>query len=286
MTNPFSVVCDLSDRERWLKERLTGLGSSDSSILVLGRRYERTPLDLYLEKVGMAKHAPENELIHWGQEMERIVAARYATEVAGAPCRKNEKLLRSMEWPFLLATVDYWLPEFLGPLEIKTSGTIWDGVPRAVWVQVQHQLAVTGHEGGAVAVMAGGPGGLRFFHREIARDEEFIREELVPLCSEFWRCVMEREAPAPSEHDSRALKRLYPDPDPEVVVTLDGEWTRVDEALVDAKRRAKEASDEAAQLENRIKAEMGEAGSAVLPSGVQYAWSKGKARRLIRREPK
>lgn len=287
MTAAYEFVCYTDSREKWLEARRTGIGSSDAPVLMTGRHFGRTPLDVFCEKVGTAPATRESEQMEWGQAMEPVLLGRWM-HVTGRRAFLFGQMIRSTRWPFMLSTPDGWeCAGSDGVLEIKTSGQPWDdGVPRGVWIQVQHQLAVTGFEKGAVACLAGGFGGLRFMHAEIERDEEFIAD-LVLACSIFWNRVIDVEPPGAGPHDSAALSRLYPEPEEDApALQLGEEWLAKDEALQLLEGARKNSVSEIDGIKNELKQAMGKAGAtvAILPDGTQYRWSKGKRRRLTRRE--
>ena len=84
-----------------------------------------------------------------------------------------------------------------GSLEVKTTHfmkrDLWEGgeVPARVFVQVQHQLAVSGLPHSHVACLIGGQ---KFTWLTIARDEEFIGH-LTGIEAKFWQQVQDRVPP-------------------------------------------------------------------------------------------
>lgn len=300
----YEVVCPTVPRDRWLEARRTGIGASESPILILGKHYGRTPLDLYMEKVGTAEERDDAERMEWGRALETEIGTKLIVQRCLRPWSAPLKgpiedvgtpsLLRSTRWPFLLCTPDFLMGR-RAPwgwqkvvTEFKTSGRPWDdGLPRAVWIQVQHQLAVTGLQRGYVGALLGGFEGFHFESHEVVRDDVFIVEELVPACEAFWRCVTDQTPPVAGVGDSKALTRLYPSSEVvEEMIHVEGGWLEEDEALVDLERHAREIKQSVEEIRGRIKSAIGQARGIVLPNGVQYVRASGKAFRLIRKEPK
>jgi putative phage-type endonuclease len=212
----------LEDRQAWIEARSNGIGASESPILILGRLYGRTASDLWAEKVGVRD--PENlddeEHIKLGKAIEAIAGKLFEDEY-GASCYRSEVQYRSKRWPFLTCTPDYWLvqegdDEVSAIVEVKAPGMVepWieEGVAldtrqAHVWVQVQHQLAVTGLERAFAFAIGGSFHGLKMPWVPIDRDDAFIDAHLVPTCARFWEWVERDEQPDPDE--TAAWARVY-----------------------------------------------------------------------------
>ena len=152
-----------AQREAWLQERRTGVGSSDAPCLI-GLGY-KSPADIYRLKVGEDEYDPPRGRLLRGLALEDTVAAMYAEAM---DCRVTPgRLVRGPDgWQ--IASVDRIVAPhpgrdgFEGILELKTTdyfGDDWgrpmsDEVPRGHWVQVQHQLGVTGEGWADVAALA------------------------------------------------------------------------------------------------------------------------------------
>ncbi|MGB0964003.1 MAG: hypothetical protein ACPGVY_15055, partial [Mycobacterium sp.] len=82
-----------------------------------------------------------------------------------------------------------------------------------------------------------------------------------------------------------ALNRLYPEPEPDKCIALDGEFIDLDEELVGITERLKRDTHRSEEIKNGIRAAMGDAIEAVIPNGVAYRNVKhGRGKRLIRKE--
>lgn len=159
------------DRLPWLRMRHRGLGASEVGA-ALGFKPGWTSQDVWEEKTGPApvEDVVLNEAAEWGKALEdpiaREVARRHPQLGKLVP---SPGLLRHREHPWMLATVDRLLApsgQRYAPvhavLEVKAVSVRgfkrdWnDGVPPAVFLQVQQQLAVTGLPVAYVAVLIGG----------------------------------------------------------------------------------------------------------------------------------
>lgn len=136
------------ERRAWLAARQHGIGSSDAPNLV-GVGY-RTAADVYRQKTEEVPEAamhPKGVLLR-GMMLEPIVAQMYAEkmDVALDKCDMIGHPLR----PWQMASPDYQRPD-RRRVEMKTCSS-WDGygddgsdvVPLGYFVQVQHQMGVSG----------------------------------------------------------------------------------------------------------------------------------------------
>lgn len=274
-------VCLRADEEAWLAARRTGIGSSDAPVLVLGRAYGRTPLDLFMEKVGTIPPVrPESEGMKWGRTLQQGAIDQLCDEANLVHFLTPEALYRNRERPWLLSTPDCWLASALeveGPQtcgEVKLRGVLdWDeGLPEFERIQAQHQMMVLGLPFCYVAALGGGYGGMRFLWARVERDEAFINGCLIPLCESFWMCVQAKEPPPVGPDDSKAVAALAGTPIEGKVIQLDASWIEHADELAEAEVEAAEACKVVETLKNGIKLAMGDAVEAVLPNGVRFAY--------------
>jgi len=271
----FEVVCDGRDRERWLEERRTGVGSSDAPA-ILGVSPFSSPLAVYSEKLGLTEDREATEAQRWGHLLEPLIAEEFARE-AGREVRMAGQLLRSKATPWQLSTLDATQEcadhEGPGLLEIKATGFRigdWtEGVPEHVFVQVQHQFAVTGMRWGSVAVLQGG---CKLLWTDVERDDDFISRLLLPAESEFWRRVLAQEPVAPdgSAASREALRALYPS-DSGAVVELPGEFVALDDERCELKEQVKDIEARIEWIDQQLKAAIGGAQLGLLANGARYA---------------
>lgn len=266
---------DQAALEAWLAERRNGIGGSDAPAAI-GESPWKSPLALYCDKIGIAEPVADNEKMEWGRLLEPVVAAKYARET-------NREIIDhgrfAIQWskthPFMFATLDRVVRcpnRGEGLLECKTTGAHheeeWEsGVPRLPWIQVQHQLAVTGHAWASVAVLIGGQ---IFRYMDIERDQAFI-DSLIEDEAKFWSRVQQLDPPQPdgSWASKEALDRMFPQ-DNGKIVALGGEFIDLDLELLAVKQDLKSLEQRKSEMEQRIKAAIGEAAIGVLPNGVKY----------------
>jgi putative phage-type endonuclease len=103
----FEVLCDSTvDEERWLQMRMLGIGASESaSIQGISPWVSRYALWALKTKRITPQDLSDNEAVFWGKRLEWPIIAGYAerTKRAVVPFAL---LIRSIRWPWLLATPD------------------------------------------------------------------------------------------------------------------------------------------------------------------------------------
>jgi len=214
--------------DKWLEVRKQGIGSSDAAA-ACGIHPFLSMLELWMIKTGrMASNidASNNNGIdgysplYWGNTLEPMVA-KYYQKHTGNKVRRINAILQHPDPDnhFMLANLDYAITgsDEVQILECKTTGEhgakLWKhGVPLYVTCQVQHQLAVTGKTAAHICVLLCGHEAKIY---KVERDERLI-ESIMEHERLFWQYVQTDTPPTPdhSESAARALKQLYPKPEP------------------------------------------------------------------------
>ena len=268
-------------KQAWLEERRKGIGGSDAAA-VLGLSRWKTPLQVYVEKLGIADDAEETEAMRMGTILEPIVAQLYQDETKRELRHPGPfTIRRSAANPFMTATLDREIlgdPRGLGVLQIKTASFYkaeeWADEPPVMYqVQLQHEIAVADAAWGSLAVLIGGQ---KFLWMDLERNDRFIWV-MIEREAEFWRRVQAQDPPDPAatKTDRELLATLYPKDSGEVVA-LPGEASAWDAQRLEAIDELKKWDAIKDAAENRIKAALGEASAGILPDGVQYTWTTSK----------
>ncbi len=194
-------------------DRLTGVGGSDAAAL-LGLSPWRTPLQLYLEKVGEGP-APEppTDAQRWGTMLEALVRQEYCN-VTGDTVTVPATMLRHPRYPWMIGHLD----------GITGSGKVYEGktarfatgwgepgtdeIPDYYLAQVQHYLMLTGADAADVAVLIHGSD---FRIYTVPADPE-LQALLVEEEGAFWQRVVNRQPPDPVtvEDAARRWRRSRP----------------------------------------------------------------------------
>jgi putative phage-type endonuclease len=283
----YDVICDAREEGPWLNERRNGVGASEAAA-ILGLNPWSSDLDVWSQKLGLTE-LEQTEQMGWGLRLEPVIARAYSDET-GRIVKRWGKLLRSKEFPFMQATPDY---RQSGPakavdpdqatlvptiLEVKNvSGPVqhWEGgVPEYVQVQVQHQLAVTGHKAASVAALLRGG---RLVWQDIDRDQHFISEILIPEIEKFWGYVERQESPPAdgSVASSRALKALFPEESGETIA-LEPEFVDLDIQRERLREDFKLLEHELRAIDNKFKQKIGDNSRGICPNGIVYTYRTTK----------
>ena len=217
-------------REDWLQFRKQGIGSSDAAA-ACGIHPYLSMLELWMIKTGRMASSIDESIegyspLYWGNTLEPMVA-KYYQEHTGNKVRRVNAILQHPDPDnhFMLANLDYAITgnDEVQILECKTAGEhgakLWKhGVPLYVTCQVQHQLAVTGKTAAHICVLICGHEAKIF---KVERDEKLIAS-IIEHERLFWQYVETDTPPTPdhSESAARALKLLYPIPEPSSKVDL------------------------------------------------------------------
>ena len=276
----------LPNRETWLVARQGVLGGSDVAALFTdedGKSLNpyKNAYELYLEKVGLeTQSVEETEAMYWGKHLEPFIATRYQAETQRLIVPLGFTICRTSLCPYLGTTPDCEIPEvdgFEGPglLSIKNVDLMrfirqkWDEaeLPPYIQIQLQAELAATGHLWGSFALLVGGN---RFRWLDVKRNDDFI-EVLIERVTEF-KARVDAQDPPPvdgSERTTSALKRLYSRENGETIVL--GDELRAVAALFErAKKDEKEANERKRLHQNQLLSAIGAAAEAKFSDGSGY----------------
>lgn len=276
--------------DEWLALRQTGIGGSDAGALIGLDRYE-SPFHLYLDKTGempdMPRPAKLERAAHWGHIHEPALAAEFArihdlkVNRIGLICHQDRR------WQ--LANLDrqvHGCPDGPCLFEAKTRSAYkasdWgesgdpEGVPDSEALQTHHYLSVTGYNHAHVGVLINGNDD-RYYR--IGADPE-LAEHLVAMEAEFWQRILDRDPPPMGRH--QALAELMS----AMWAGQEDSRLEVDTAAVEPlltrravlKEQIADAEGEIGEVENQMKALLGEHETAVGPDGAAlYTWKRNGA---------
>ncbi len=279
-------------RTEWLAARRLALGGTDVPA-VLGAHPWKSALEVWASKMhGDDRDLSGIEAVRWGNILQPVVAEEFS-ERTGRPIEAADpfKFVRHPEAP-VGTTQDYWFGWLEGDdvhsavLEIKTSGAHqserWeDGPPLEVQIQFQCQLACTGLDRGAVAVLLGGQD---FRYYDLARNDRFIAATL-ERCAEWWERHIVGDTPPPpdgSKGSASALDLLYKDKGSAIVIPIDAaHW--LDELAAAAKLTAA-AKARKGQASNHLKALLGDAAYGVVEGdGRAVSWREQSRKETVQK---
>lgn len=255
------TVEETKDRQKWLEVRNTGIGGSDAAC-ILGLSKWKSAFQIWNEKIRKVEpeDLPENEFIYWGNYHEEGVARWFCEKTGKQVCRQG--LIRSIEYPFMLASPDRMLIGENAGLECKTADKSrmyeWEGdeVPVAYYIQCQHYMAVTGCNKWYIACLIGGN---KPVYKEIPRNEEDIKA-LIEAEKYFWEhSVIAKELPPVdgSAACTKAIAKRFPGDKELPAVEMTSEYDLLCHDLKILKQEKAKMEKVIAEKENKLKLFMG-----------------------------
>ena len=254
-------------RKEWLELRKLGIGGSDAGAIA-GMNPWKSPFSVYLEKTSDdIKEVEDNERMRVGRDLEDYVARRFE-EATGKKVRRNNFMLQSEEYPFMLANVDREVMGENAVLECKTTSSYnkkeWEeGIPLHYHLQVLHYMLVGNYDKGYIACLIGNEA---FIYHEIERDEETLKY-LIEIESRFWDNLQKGIIPNPDGSDDcdNAIKEKYKySQEDEILLSVDESKFGL---LQELKEIQKDTEKKIKQIEQEIKLDLGE-----FESGTSGKW--------------
>lgn len=263
------------DRVSWLTARRDGIGGSDVSA-ILGLSPWTTPLQVWSEKVCLAESVADSYTLRRGSHMEGLLAAELNAELGRAVAPAEPFSIVTGAEPWMRYSPDGFLREngeAVALVEFKShprGASEWsEGVPAHVVAQVQHGMFVCDLPRCYVAVDLG----TEFKWAALERDPAWWPTN-EPALRAFWELVETQEPPPPTgaEGDKQTLALLYPESSAGKTIALDGSFLDLAWQLDEAKAAAKKTQAAVDEIENKIRAAMGDAERAILIDGSGWTW--------------
>ena len=248
------------NREEWKALRGKYIGGSDAAAVV-GMNPWKSAYALWAEKTGRLPGFDGNLATEVGTFLEEFVAQKFAG-VTGKRVRKSNQSWFNDRYPWAIANIDREIVGEDAGLEIKTTSEMnlkkFKGgeYPANYYCQCVRYMAVTGKKKWYLAVLVGNR---EFYWFEIQRDEEEIAA-LMAAEEAFWGHVQSGVPPLADGSESTAdtLYTLYPDSTEDGIGI--GQFETDLETLMRLKERKSELETEIGEIENRVKAHLGDCG--------------------------
>lgn len=263
---------DTSGRPDWLKQRRSGIGGSEISA-ILGLSTEKTPYDIWLDKLGRKPEAEPNEAMLAGVYNEPVAAQRYADRNRATLVKGG--FIRSLDHPFLVGTPDYidTTNNILVEIKCPASWTIksWNGeLPIMYWAQMQHYMFLTGMKSAKLVTYADG----RYYKEwPVAYDEAWYMQAIHQL-HEWWTVhIVGLEPPARTPETPEA------DADADAV-EADAAITAAYRELLQMRTLEDQIQERKDALETIIGNAMGSATVLKIDGKVAVTWKASDVRRF------
>lgn len=250
--------------EQWRELRRQGIGGSDAASIA-GQNPYRSKFTTYYDKLGQLPEQEESEAIRLGHDLEEYVAERFI-EKTGKKVKNCNYILRSKEYPFMIANVDRLIVGENAVLEVKTTRN-YDKYDYAngeynssYYTQVLHYMAVGGFQKAYIAIYELG---VDLYVIEVERTEEVETDiqSLIALEKQFWEeNIKEQIPPTPTgiENDSKFIATAYQADDELPAIDLTPLDKQLEE-IVALKAQYKALEAEIAERENSVKTTLAEA---------------------------
>jgi len=189
-----------------LEARKKGIGGSDAGA-ILGVSPWKTPLQVYMDKVGATDPIQDNDSMFWGRTLEPVIRQRYA-DVTNRKVVVPDTLITHPKFEFMIGNLD-GITSDNRVLEIKTARSAegWgepgsNEIPDSYMIQVQHYMLITAIPVADVAVLIGGSD---FRIYEVPAEPELM-ELMIEKETGFWSRVINRDPPEPITYQDMLLK--------------------------------------------------------------------------------
>jgi len=267
-------------------ERMLCIGSSDIAAIAKLIPKWRTPLDVYLEKIGEAPPQEESERMYFGKVLEEVVAQEYVRRTGkGVHC--VQETIYHDTLPFLGANVDRLINDGQGILECKTADAYvkdqWgtpgtDQIPEAYLLQVAHQAKVYENRGITYVDIAVLIGGNEFrIYRYIPN--KVLEDKITAIASNFWNNhVIPRVPPSPMTSDD--LITMYPKEGDSAAIATD-EAILILNALKDVRGEMALLSKQEEDYKNQVRSLIASAARLIDSDGRRLAsWTSQSTTRF------
>jgi putative phage-type endonuclease len=263
-----STVSQEEDEKEWLANRTKGIGGSDVGAICGVNKYSSARL-IYLKKTGQYQDSEDEfsdaalERMHFGRMLEPIVANEYVRRT-GNKVIVSPATLSHKDYPWAIANVDRLIVDDKGVpygiLECKTASEYMDeawsegDVPLSYLYQLNWYLWVTGLEYGVIACLVGGN---KFYHYEVWRNDELLKDEIFPKVDKFWnyhvKNLIEPELSG-TDADSESVANEYSEVIKGSEIVLEDETMNELSAIVkECKAKIKELEATEKEATNRLK---------------------------------
>jgi putative phage-type endonuclease len=266
-----------------LAERQQGLFSTDAAP-ALGLSKYRSPVQVWMEKIGEPMPFEESEAMKMGHIMQPVIARLYEDRQQVRVKDLQGVTVWSKDHPFMGSHFDYVTEsnnvlvecKNFHPARMKEFGEDGsDEIPMDCLVQVVHEAICFGVTRVDLAVLFGGQT-FRVFPITVQPDTV---DMLVAREESFWKRVVEKNAPDPI--DPEETRRLFPK-DNGLTVIASTDVLNAARQLSQITEQIKQAEELKARLQTVIQTGMGPASTIAAASGdVIATWKRAKDGRRI-----
>lgn len=260
-----STVRQEDDEAAWLSARTKGIGGSDIGA-ICGVSPFSSARQVYFSKTGQFEEATKPgaaslERMHFGHLLEPIVANEFAART-GKKLITVDATFRHKDYQWALANVDRLIVDDngvpYGILECKTTSEYnneeWEqgDILMSYIYQLNWYMWILDIKYGAFACLVGGN---KFYHYEVFRNDELIRDTLIPTADNFWHNnVLALHEPELQATDTDYANDTYAEVEKNSEVFLSDDATNdLARVVVECKSKIKELETTLKEAQNRLK---------------------------------
>ena len=254
-------------------DRTKGIGGSDVAA-ICGVSPWKTPLQIYLEKIGEAAGSPDNPAMAYGRMIEPVIRQWYEQHTGQAVAVPGP--LQHPRYSYLIAHLDGLTPDRVVEIKTARSSVDWgdpgsDQVPVYYQTQVQFYMMLAGRPITDLPVSFHGTAPEIYTIREDAE----IQEVLLEMCVKFWESVQKRHPPAAV--NMADITALYGRKSMAAQVLASAEVEAAVQLYAGLQRRAKSLDAEQEAVKFQILQALGEADTLIGLDGASLCtWKKSK----------
>lgn len=191
----------------WLEYRRTRIGASDAPV-IMGLSPYATPYELWMQKISGIE-VEVNQFMQRGKDLEKIALKKYM-EMTGISYM-DSPVIENKDYPWQCASLDGMTKERDLFVEIKCPGeknhekALRGEIPKNYFIQMQHQLLVTGLDLAHYFSFDGIYGIIL----DVKRDEELL-SDVFERELRFWDCLKNHVPPEMLPKDVKKYKTIIP----------------------------------------------------------------------------
>ena len=261
----YSTIQQSDDEKSWLEARTRGIGGSDVGA-ICGVSPFTSARQIYLAKTGQFPDSLKpgeaaQERMRFGNLLEPVVAEEYARRT-GAKLVTVKATLQHKEYEWAIANIDRLIVDEdgkpIGILECKTTGEYnnsdWENgeILMSYIYQLNWYMWILGIERGILACLVGGN---KFYHYDVFRNDELLRDVIIPAATSFWYDnVLALHEPELQSSDTEFANTVYSSVVKNSEITLDDDTANDLAATVyRCKAEIKELTAIMEEAQNKIK---------------------------------
>ena len=268
-----STVSQQENEEEWKAVRNKGIGGSDVGA-ICGVSPFSSARQIYFNKTGQFEEAMQPgaaslERMHFGHLLEPIVADEFARRELTADKNRKGWMLCTMnatvchkDHPWMRANVDRLIMDendnIVGILECKTTSEYnneeWENgdILLSYLYQLNWYMHILDVKWGAFACLVGGN---KFYSYEVYRNDELLRDIIIPAVEDFWfNNVLKLKEPELQAVDTAFANDTYAEVEKNSEIMLeDEESDNLAAVVVECKAKIKELEKTMEEAQNRLK---------------------------------